>query len=318
MMSGSKTCMTLFLCLFGTACTAGSSGEDSGVDPSDETGNSGDAGNGNGNDTDEGSDELVAEDYRGPGPHSVGTSTQTVTADSCSMDITLYSPEGDTDAPLVLLSHGFARGQNNMAGWAEHYASWGFTVATPSLCHASLWDADHSANADDLIALGRALTDDGVIYAGQSAGGLASLLAAGRDDDAIGVLGLDATDAESLGLSEADRIEAPVYGLAGEASECNASNNGLDIYARIDQAEVLRVTEADHCDFESDTDLLCTTFCEGSNGQFEDGEIRDAILGLSTGALHALMGNTAASRDWWSESGPYYGELATTGIISVP
>lgn len=267
---------------------------------------------------DSGSDVLPAEDYRNPGPYSVQSSTGQESADSCEMDFTLYTPVGLTDAPLVLLAHGFVRSRANMVGWAEHFASWGLQVATPDLCHASIWDTDHSANADDLIALGQNLSSDSVIYAGQSAGGLAATLAVGRDPSSLGALGLDATDSESLGAGEASQITSAVYGLAGEPSDCNANSNGLSIYSAISQAHVLRVTEADHCDFESDTDALCTAFCQGSNNQFTDDQIHQAILGLSTAALLDMTGQSQAGVAWWSEEGEYYGELQTSGIISVP
>ena len=60
------------------------------------------------------------------------------------------------------------------------------------------------------------------------------------------------------------------------------------------------------------------TFFEGTNTQFSDEEIREAILGLSTAALFGAMGNEAAGEGWWAEGGEYYAELQEQGIASVP
>ena len=81
---------------------------------------------------------------------------------------------------------------------------------------------------------------------------------------------------------------------------------------------MLRVTEADHCDFESDTDVLCTAFCQGSNNQFDDDEIHSTILGLSTAALLDMSGQSQAGNAWWSAGGEYYAELNSRGIITNP
>ena len=75
-------------------------------------------------------------DYRTAGPHGVSASSQTVQA-SCSMSTRVFTPDSSTGAPLVLLGHGFARTGDQLVGWAEHLASWGFTVAVPDLCHSS-------------------------------------------------------------------------------------------------------------------------------------------------------------------------------------
>ena len=316
-----------FLLCIGTACSGASDATDTNIveDTSDDggSGSGGDQDSGDssgdsqsGQDTD--ADTPEAQDYRQVGVYGVDTSTDSVSVSSCTMSVTVYSPSGVSPTATVLLSHGFARSQSNMVGWAEHYASWGFKVITPELCHSSIWDTDHSQNADDLMDLADALGEGGIIYAGQSAGGLSSLLAGSRDPAALGVMGLDTTDANDIGLSAAGSIRVPVYGLAGEPSNCNASNNGLDVYASLDEAEVLRVTEADHCDFESDTNAICTVLCEGTNDQFSDDEIRLAILGLSTSALLTFAGQTEAAEGWWMSSGSYFRELDDLGIISAP
>ena len=103
-------------------------------------------------DTDDATEDPV--DYRAAGENGVTSATHTINVgDQCEMDVTIYTPDGGGSGPLVILAHGFARGQANMAGWATHYASWGLEVATPTLCHASVLDVDHEANGEDLVAL---------------------------------------------------------------------------------------------------------------------------------------------------------------------
>jgi hypothetical protein len=56
-------------------------------------------------------------------------------------------------AAMVILTHGWMRNNDQMVGWARHLASWGFEVVAPNLCHATVFDTDHEANARDLTAL---------------------------------------------------------------------------------------------------------------------------------------------------------------------
>ena len=210
-------------------------------------------------------------DYRGQGSVDVQADTVDVVVDSdCTMEVTLY---GSDPSSLVVLSHGFAREPSHVAGWGLHLASWGLTVAVPGLCHASMFDSDHDANGDELVALAEQLGASEVIWVGHSAGGLASLLAGAREPDTVAVVALDLTDADGLGASEASGVSAPVFALVGEPSSCNSDNNGVDALRQVDQLHGLRITEADHCDFESDTDAICTAFCAGTNDQFSDAQL---------------------------------------------
>lgn len=247
-------------------------------------------------------------DYSKPGDDRVSTRGATVQT-SCAMGITFYEPEtaGDT---VVILSHGFARAPDNMVGWAEHLASHGLTVVTPTLCHASIWDADHAQNGADLADLSGQLGFANTVYVGHSAGGLASVLAAEVDPSAVGVIGLDLTDADDL-AKNANLGSLPAYGLLGEPSQCNSEGNGETIYP---EPFRFRVTEADHCDFESPTDWVCELGCPGTNDQFTNEEIQAAITGLLTSAAVDLAG-TGSAEAWWSQGGTFHDELASQGLI---
>lgn len=256
-------------------------------------------------------------DYLAEGPAAVTVTTQTVSIDDdCEMDLSLYTPEGG--GPLLILAHGFARSQVNMAGWASHLASWGVTVATPDLCHSSFTDADHAANADELRALSDAIGSGPVIYAGQSAGGLSALIAAAEDSDALAGIGLDATDSSGLGVERVSGVDVPLLGLIGEPSDCNADNNGIDIYAAAAQATAFVVVESDHCDYEDETDVLCTALCQGTNAQFSDAEIHDVVRGMLTAAVLDVAGLGSGLAEWWTPGGSTHDALSESGAIRAP
>jgi len=290
--------------------SGGDGGDDTSA-PSDDTA-TGDTATGDtatGDTADTGTSPPEAVDYRLSGGLAVSSESRTLSTATCDVDVMVYTPDGG--GPLVVLGHGFLRGGVQLNGWAEHYASWGLTVAVPDLCHSSVFDTDHEANGADMVDIAEALGGPAV-YAGHSAGGLAALLAAGYDASALGVLGLDAVDAFDLGVDGAGDVDAPVYGVFGESSLCNASNNGVTMYAGTSDSRGLRVTEADHCDFEFETDWVCTVACTGSNDAFSEGDIRDTILGLTTAGLMELAGLDSSS-GWWAAGGEYYDALVADG-----
>lgn len=53
----------------------------------------------------------------------------------------------------------------------------------------------------------------------------------------------------------------PVWGMFGESSGCNANNNGVNVFQDAVQGNAVIITEADHCDFEFPTNLLCSLLC---------------------------------------------------------
>ncbi len=262
------------------------------------------------------SPEVEVPDYLTRGAATVSISTQAIAIDEdCEMDVSIYTPDAEAAGPLVVLAHGFVRAKSNMWGWADHLASWGVEVVTPDLCHSSFTDSDHAANAEEMIALAATLGGGEVIYAGQSAGGLSALVAAADDPNAIAAIGLDATDSSGLGVQRIVGASVPIYGLVGEPSTCNAESNGVAIYEAASDATAVRITEADHCDFEDVTDTLCTAVCPGTNDQFSDDAIHDAILGMLTAAvLEGASGGEGLTR-WWFPGGEDYDALTSSGAI---
>ena len=255
-------------------------------------------------------------DYRERGPHSIATSSMSLAA-SCTSAVEITAPTTDGDWPRVFLAHGFMRGSVQMTGWAEHLASWGVEVVRPALCHATITDTDHRENGADLTRWNDALGGGPVIYGGHSAGGLAALVAASTDADSIGMIALDLTDMDGIGASAAALIDVPTFGLAGEPSSCNSEGNGISALSRIADARLVRITDADHCDFEDETDWLCTSFCLNTSTSFSDSQIRQNILGLITSAVTSISGqDPIAESVWWQPGGTFYDPMQASGALS--
>ena len=140
------------------------------------------------------------------------------------------------------------------------------------------------------------------------------MVAASAHPNAMGVLGLDATDDMSgTGASIGSQVSVPVLGLIGEPSSCNASNSGLDMLKAVSDSTLLRVVDADHCDFESPTDELCTLFCQNGSASISDTDIHNTVLSLSTAGLLWLSGENSSSADLWT--GSQKQSLITSGMI---
>lgn len=297
----------------------GDEGSDGGDEGSD-GGEGGDSGSDEGGDagSDEGGDdgeEPPPTDYSVTGSFSYTSSTSSISVDSdCTMDVTLYEPSSPR-GPLVVLGHGFIRAPANVEGWAAHWASWGLTVAVPALCHSSAFDSDHEANGEEMAALAGLIQAGPVVYAGQSAGGLAAGIAAVEDSDAVGMVGLDPVDALGLGAGIYPASTVPMLGLIGEPSLCNSSANGEGLVESAADGYAVRVTEADHCDFENVTDWVCELACTGTNASFSDAEIQDAIRGMSTAALFDMGSVVTDGWEWLEPGGIYYDGLLTSGQI---
>ena len=218
---------------------------------------------------------------------------------TCKMHYQLYQTE-KPNSVLVILSHGFTRSGRNMQRWAEHLASWGFSVVTPNHCHLNPTDVNPPLAAQELITLSNKLDYQRVIYAGQSNGGAISIMAAAQDPKAIAVVGLDTTESYTNPTGAyAQSITIPVYGLLGEPSGCNAQGNGKKLYEQAEQAYTYQIQTADHCDFENPSGLLCYMFCSLSHDLFSRKELRANIVSLMTAAMLAESEQNKWALKWW-------------------
>jgi dienelactone hydrolase len=260
-------------------------------------------------DTEPDPEPVIAPDYAAAGPAEAATDTGSFAAgEGCTLNYTRFRPDGARGEVLVLLVHGFARTQAQMAGWGAHWASWGAEVVTPQMCRLGLTNTDHPANGRHLAALADHLADGRpVILAGYSAGGLAAVLAAPAVGP-VGVLGLDAVDNNDLGVAAAAGIAAPVAGLFAEPAQCNASGNGVAMIGAAADSTAIKVLEADHCSYESPTDRLCTTLCR--RGDRDDEAIELAIRALSTSFVAWRGGLLPEAQQWWTPGDPKYDGLS--------
>ena len=283
-----------------------------------------DSGTDSGKDTSENTEPMP--DLSTTGPYQVKSSTDRFEANqNCSTFSTTYLPVDAPEAPPVVLVHGFSRYESVHAELAAHWASWGLPVSTMTLCHSYVLDNDPEQDAADMTALSNQLGGGPVIYAGHSAGGMRSVLAAANDPKSIAVLGLDlvdyAPDGSSgayLGQQKAAKLKVPLYGVHGESTDCNDSDIGLQVYAAAPDSSVLRVTEADHCDFESPTDWLCTLLCQAENASFSDEEISTTVRDLTTAFLLWQSGLEPRGEAWWKAGEEPYEALKSSGAIRVP
>ncbi|MFH1463675.1 MAG: hypothetical protein ABIO70_04740 [Pseudomonadota bacterium] len=270
-------------------------------------------------DADADTDTGPAPDYAATGPWAVAQGGGSFDAGGgCTMAYDTWTPEDAPEAPLVLLSHGFSRSRAMQANVAAHWASWGFVVVTPDLCHNSMWDSDPPADAEALVALVDALGVAQVIYAGHSAGGERSVLAAAADPRSVAVLGHDLVDSDDYALTAAPGLGVPLFDIVGEPGDCNSDGNGLPVVRAAANHGLLRVTEADHCDFEDPTEPGCTFLCGGTNDQFTDDELRATIRALSTASLLWQSGLDARGSQYWTPGQPAHDALVATGAVSTP
>lgn len=284
-----------------SSSTSDTSGTDPGVDASSE---------------DEGTTAPVepGPDLRELGPHATTTNEDSFAA-SCTMGYTVTSPTDVDDAPTVILAHGFQGNRASMADWAAHYASWGLVVVTPDLCHATIVDADHAQNGIDLVALADHLQLAAPIYAGYSAGGVAAVLAAAQDPDALALVGLDMVDSGGLGADVAASIAIPAHDITAEPAMCNSTANGVPVFAAIPGAQTVRIVEADHCDFQSPPDAFCS-LCSGPNPTHTDEAIAAAIRGLTTAALVWHSGLDESGSQWWTPGNMWFDMLVESGTMN--
>lgn len=257
-------------------------------------------------------DQISLIDFSQRGPHEIDIGTYTASVSNCqNINYTIYSPREISNSTIVVLGHGFARGPDVMSGWAEHISSWGFDVILPTLCHYNiLFGVDHEMNGLNMKELADLQSASKVIYAGHSAGGLAAIIAASHDNKTAGIVGLDATDTEGvpgvddyIGRDYAGSVYGFAYAIFGEASSCNANNNGIELFKMMNDYRLLRVSSADHCDFENPTNSLCTMNCENSIELFDNAVIESAIITLGTAAVISLSDSSSDASLWWTNEG---------------
>lgn len=202
------------------------------------------------------------QEMAGTGPLAVTVERGTMTGRyGCRVAYEVYRPEQPRTGAFVVLAHGFGANLAFMRGWAERWASFGAPTAVLTFCNSTPFAGRHDRNAEDMVALARALHDGPVVYAGFSAGGLAAFLAAASDPRSAAFLGLDPVDNGDLARAAEARLRVPSLFLFGEPSSCNAENNMLAAVPERDGVTALRVRDALHCYFQDPWQRACESVC---------------------------------------------------------
>ncbi|MEE4379098.1 MAG: dienelactone hydrolase family protein [Candidatus Competibacteraceae bacterium] len=193
-------------------------------------------------------------------------------------DIDIYWPDTDEPAPVVIITHGFMRVRQNMAGWGKHLVKAGFVAVIPDL---PAW-SDHARNSRFITELQAFFVDHeawkqridptrlGLM--GFSAGGLSSLLSAADSPNLALWVGLDPVDVDGMGARAAAMIQVRTIVLTAEPSACNAHGNARDIIAALPNPEHSSVAGAVHVDAEWPTswigEFICGCSTEEKRGEF--------------------------------------------------
>jgi dienelactone hydrolase len=261
---------------------------------------------------------ISGPDYRRPGRVIYGTEEGKLTSSTgCEIVYTYLRPLNYSGDVLIVLGHGFMRSKKRMMDLAQHLASWGLAVANVEFCNSKLWAGNHALNGSDMVAVARKLNVGRGLYTGFSAGGLAALTAAGKDEKAIAVFGLDMVDHKGLGQKTAPELALPFYGLAAAPSMCNADRNGLNCYQKADDAKVIEVDDATHCHFEFPFDSKCTIACGKGEKRFRREEIQQTILGLTTAFFLWQSGIDPRGETWWLDDAENFKNLMKAGYIRI-
>ena len=180
----------------------------------------------------------------------------------CRNGYTLHRPARTVSDLAVLIVPGFMRDRDRMRGWAEAIARHGLTAVTMDFCQPTAFDGRHAENARDMIAVREALGLPAIVYAGHSAGGLASLLAAADDRATRAIVLFDPVDFADLAEPAAERAAVPALVLLARPGICNLRGNIRPTLPRLADATVVKVEAATHCDFEWPGSALCRAACD--------------------------------------------------------
>jgi dienelactone hydrolase len=204
--------------------------------------------------------------------------------------VDVYRPDTATQAPMVIIAHGFSRHRDNMSGWGQHLAKEGFVAVVPDLPTQS----DHVRNGrfiSDLRAyfcVGESwkerINPTRVGLMGFSAGGLSSLLSAADFPDLAIWVGLDPVDRDGMGLKAAPTVQCHAVVLTAEPSACNAHGNARGIIAALPQHEHFSIPGAVHMDAEWPTSWMAELIC-GRSSDEKRAEFRER----ATKALHEAL-----------------------------
>lgn len=234
-----------------------------------------------------------------PLPNGVVKQTARVLLTGRTVAVDFYSRDGATNAPVVIVAHGFSRGRRHMVGWGGLLASHGFIVAIPD---QPTW-VDAARNSRALAELLRKIRSGEIVLpvvpgeraamVGFSLGGLSTLMAASQAKVDAWV-GLDPVDMNGRGRRAATGNTIPSAVLLAEPAPWNHFGTARHIIGSIpDKVFSLRVRGATHLDVEWPSDWLGRLACGPTDPVRREVFARYALAFLRA----TLMGDAAASAE---------------------
>jgi len=205
-------------------------------------------------------------------PKRAATLSRQVSLTGKPVVVDFYLPDGVSNAPVVIIAHGFSRSRLNMVGWGGLLASNGFLVAIPDL--PAFTDREQNSRAINellqVINKGEIIAQPkptgGAALMGYSMGGLSTLLAASGNPNVRCWIGLDPVTAGSKGMKAAEGLSIPCAVLRAEPAAWNLQGNARRLTKALAGPFVaLRVKKATHSDPEDPTDSLAELLCGRSD-----------------------------------------------------
>lgn len=324
----------VWLCGLLAACSAASSGKERSVVPMNPVDTDGDAGTAPPSQTPDGAmnpdpmdgdddggpidsdDATLSQDYRQLGATKVTSKKQMFAGSDCSFEYETFTPgEVASDVQVIIapgfaLAEGLGSSREALTPLAQHLASWGLVTHTVKLC-TNGGSINHAGNGAAIAEFGEKLGGKRVIYAGFSAGGLGSMIAASQAKNTLAYFGLDAVDKDDLASAALDELKVPVYALVGEPSSCNSDANMRAQYEGRD-IRVVKVEGAQHFIFEGSAceGIKCVA-CNGGGA-----EEATAVRALMSAFVVGTAGLDKGAFRWWQTDSDEWKVLADQGLIS--
>ena len=209
-------------------------------------------------------------------PAPFGMYTESARLDGQDVHVDVFRPTAESDEGVAILAHGFARDRSRHRALGEALAAAGIIAVIPDLPHI----VDYWRNGAAVAELAKKLESGALglppversrlVLIGTSAGGVATLLAAGELPGLAGWIGLDPVDRTGTAVHAASQLTSPAVVLLAEPSGCNLFGSGHSIARAV--PGLLRSTMlhgASHCDFEEPTNKFCKVMCGASSSRMQ-------------------------------------------------
>lgn len=228
--------------------------------------------------------------------------TTTIEIDGVPAPVDVFEPDAGPPVGVAIVAHGWTRSREQHRDAGRALAEAGIVAVIPDLPNVmDLW-----GNGSAIVDLVRRLEGgalglppvlpSSLVLIGTSAGGLATLIAASKLPDIAGWIGLDPVDRSGMGLYAASNLGTPAIVLLGSSSACNLFGSGRSLAQAVPRlVRAKKIDGASHCDFESPTNRVCTTFCGGASRDKQIEAQNETVLAALELLTASHNGHAAAS-----------------------